>query len=156
MTGVSHDDITRLIAGGRFQELRDFVSRQYGLLAPDMGTAKRNAQALVDLAKAIQRPAQNHDGLRWELHQLCHSIENVAGELYRDANGRYQRLKQAASDPAMAQSEIAAMRDALALLSFPLGIVGPQNTHWRGDYEFWDNHARNCELALASGHYYEP
>jgi len=154
-SAMPDDEIGRLIAEERFQELRDFVSTQYRLLAPDMETAKGNVQKLVDLANAFQKPAKSHDGLRWEMHNLCHSIENIAGEMYEDAIRRYGELKQSAGDLEMARAEVTAMRRALAILSFAVGIAGAQNTYSRSNYRYWRDYTMNCEYAIASRRYYD-
>jgi len=141
-----HADIIRLIAEGKTQDLRDLVSKQYWLLTNnDMETAKKNVNELVALADAIQKPAQHDDGLRYELKRLCEGIENIAIELYEDAWSRYEKLKEPASDPAARKAEIAAMRDALTLLSFPLRAYGAQNKYQWRNYDFWRDQVRNLE-----------
>jgi hypothetical protein len=159
------DQINRLVLEGKLEEVASFVHRQYKLLAPEMKTAKGNVQMLVGLAKAIQRPVQdlNQGVLLLEFHNLCHSIENIAGTLFDDASSRYQKLKQAANPIAMAKPEISGMHDALEILSFCYSVFGARNAHsswsaklhWLGNYDYWIEYARQCELAFRDGRYFE-
>jgi len=152
------DFIAQLIIEKKLDELGDFMSRQHKLLTPDIKTAKRNIHDLFALAKAVQTPVQDLDQgvLLLEFRRLCHSIEIIAGKLMGDAIRSYQALNQAASAPAMAKSEIAAMYSALEILSFAVGIAGTQNTQTALMYDFWRLYPSNCKQALLVGRYYNP